>query len=313
MFKSRLAVLWVVPVFLGIYLIWTLIKGRRQGADRSGLEALFPKRKAWKRHVAVVAAVATIASLTLAWAKPFGYVDIPRERATVFLVIDVSLSMEAADVKPTRLKAAQEAAKQFVNELPPGFNVSLITFAALPTTVVQPTTDRGAITRAIDRITLAQSTAIGDAIYAALDGLVLIPPDPDHPDEPPPAAIVLLSDGDSNTGRLSTTAAMDAKTLQVPIFTIAFGTPWGYILDERNRQMPVEVKTEELREIARLSGGKAYTADTLDKLNEVYQGISRSIGYEKIQDEITERFVGAGVLLGIISLLGVMSLAARWP
>jgi len=309
---ERLWGLATVPVLLAFYFIWTLVKHTRASTDRSTLAVLFPKRRAWKRHVAVVAAVASLAALTLAWATPNGYTQVPKDRATVFVVMDVSRSMAATDVAPSRLEAAQEAVSKFVDDLPPGFNVALISFAANPTLLVPPTTDRNAVHQAIDNFKLAASTAIGDAIYNALDSLALIPPDPKHPNDPAPAVIVLLSDGGSNTGRPSASAAEQAKTLQIPVFTIAYGTPGGYIIDQGKRN-PVPVNKDELRTISSVSGGKAYSAESLGQLTEVYSGIARSIGYDQEKTEITERFVGYAVALGAIALLGVMSLAARWP
>jgi len=309
---ERLWALVAVPVLLGVYLVWSLVRRSRVRTDRSSLEVLFPKRKSWKRHVAVIAAIASLASLTLAWATPNGYVDVPKDRATVFLVIDVSLSMQATDVAPSRIQAAEEAAKGFIDELPAGFNVSLISFAATATLLVPPTTDRDLVAAAIDNLKLLQSTAIGEGIYCALDSLVLIPPDPDHPNDPAPAVIVLISDGESNQGRSSATAAADAKTMQVPVFTIAYGTAGGYIMDHGQKN-PVPVNKDELRNIANISGGKAYSADSLSQLKEVYSGISRSVGYVKQESEITEQFVGYAAVFGVIALLGVMSLAARWP
>jgi Ca-activated chloride channel family protein len=308
----RLWGLALVPSLLLLYILWNLMKRTKASKDRSSLELLFPKRRAWKRHIAVVAAIATIGSLTIAWATPNGYVNVPRDRATVFVIVDVSLSMEADDVAPTRIKAAQEAVKDFVDELPPGFNVSLISFAASAVMVVPPTANRDDIYYAVDGLKLRQSTAIGDSIYAALDGIALIPPDPDHPGEKAPVAVVLLSDGESNTGRDSAEAAKVAKEMEVPVFTIAYGTPHGYIMDG-NQRNPVPVNKEELRRIAQISGGKAYTAESMSQLQEVYSGISRSVGYVKEEKEITERFVGYACILGVLSLLGVMSLAARWP
>ena len=309
---ERLWALVAVPVLLGVYLVWNIAKRSKVRSDRSSLEVLFPKRKAWKRHIAVVAAIASLASLTLAWATPNGYVDVPKDRATVFLVVDVSLSMQATDVAPSRLEAAEEAAKGFINELPPGFNVSLISFAATAAMLVPPTTDRDMVAAAIDNLKLLQSTAIGEGIYCALDSLVLIPPDPNHPNDPAPAVIVLISDGESNQGRDSAQAAADSKKMQIPIFTIAYGTANGYIMDHGQKN-PVPVNKEELRNIANISGGKAYSADSLSQLKEVYSGISRSVGYVKQESEITEQFVGYAAIFGVIALLGVMSLAARWP
>ena len=309
---QRLWALVAVPSLLAIYLVWTLLRRTKASTDRSALQILFPKRKAWKRHVAVVAAIASLATLTFAWATPNGYVDVPKDRATVFLVVDVSLSMEATDVSPTRLIAAQQAVNEFIDELPAGFNISLISFAATAIMLVPPTNHKEDVKHAVDSLKLRQSTAIGEGIYAALDAVYLIPPDPNHPNDPAPVVVVLISDGESNSGRDSAVAAQDAKDMQVPIFTIAYGTPNGYIMDG-NQKNPVPVNKEELRRIANISGGKAYTADSSDQLREVYQGISRSVGYEREEKEITEQFVGYAAILGLISLLGVMSLAARWP
>ncbi|MDR0487934.1 MAG: VWA domain-containing protein [Propionibacteriaceae bacterium] len=309
---QRLWALVLVPILLMIYLLWNLMRRSKASRDRSSLELLFPKRKAWKRHVAVVAAIASLATLTVAWAMPNGFVNVPKDRATVFLVVDVSLSMEAEDVYPNRLIAAQRAINEFVDELPSGFNLSLISFAATAITLVRPTTNKDDVKHAVDNLQLRQSTAIGEGIYAALDGVVMIPPDPNHPNELAPVVIVLISDGESNSGRDSAVAAEDAKKMQIPVFTIAYGTPEGFIID-RGQRNQVPVNTEELRRIAQISGGKAYTADSSDRLREVYAGISRSVGYEREEQEITEKFVGYAGILGLISLLGVMSLAARWP
>jgi Ca-activated chloride channel family protein len=309
---ERLWALWALPVLLAVYgfLVWR--KRRRIRRTTSHLDVLFPRRRSWIRHIAVLAAVLSLGSLNLAWAMPNGWVQVPRERATIFLVIDVSRSMAATDVSPDRLTAAQAAAQEFVGTLPDGFNVSLISFAATATLLVPPTLDRDQVNRSIDDLKLAPATAIGEAIYAALDARALIPPDPDHPNEPLPAAIVLLSDGSSTMGRASSGAAEQAGELGLPISTIAFGTLEGTIMD-RGGPQAVPVDTVELARIAKLSGGKAYTAQTLDQLRDVYENISRSVGYDLVEDEITEQFVGYAVILAVIAALGVISLGARWP
>ena len=309
---ERLWALLVVPVLLGVYLTWTVIKHTKVKADRSALEVLFPKRKAWKRHVSVIAAIATLASLGLAWAMPNGYINVPKDRATIFLVMDVSLSMQATDVAPSRLLASEEAAKEFVGELPAGFNVALISFAREATLLVPPTQDRSQVDTAIGNLQLAQSTAIGNGIIAALNAVALIPADADNPLDPNSVAIVLISDGESNWGVDSHQAALQAKQQQIPIFTISYGTANGYIINGGKRE-PVPVNKEELRDVANTSGGKAYQADSLNQLREVYQGISQSVGYVQEKAEITEKFVGVAAVFGVIALLGVMSLAARWP
>jgi Ca-activated chloride channel family protein len=309
---ERLWALWAVPLLLAAYGLLTWRRRRRLRRQATNRNVLFPRRRAWIRHVSVIAAILSLASLTLAWAMPNGWIQVPRERATIFVVIDVSRSMAATDVAPDRLRAAQTAAKEFVGTLPDGFNVSLISFAATATLLVPPSLDRAEVERAIDGLRLAPATAIGDAIYAALDARVLIPPDPDDPDQPLPAAIVLLSDGATTMGRASAPAAEEAAKLGLPVSTIAFGTPYGTI-EDRGIPQPVPVDKDELARVAKLSGGKAYSAESLEQLREVYQNISRSVGYDLVEDEITEQFVGYAVILGVIAVVGVMSLGARWP
>lgn len=314
-YPDRLWFLALIPVLLLVYLL--LIRrtaGRRRAFGLDQLSRLLPRQQAWKRHVAVTLALASLASLTLAFAMPSGEVNVPRERATVCIAIDVSLSMEAEDIEPNRLQAEKIAASQFVDMLPTGFNAALVGFAGYGTMLVPPTTDRGLVKRAIDGLQLRPSTTIGEGIYSCLDALSLAPRDERRPDEPPPGAIVLLSDGASipGLGRPSAQAAADAKAVKAPIYTIAYGTAGGYIMRSGIRE-PVPVDKAELRRIADISGGQAFTAGSAQELRQVYASIATQIGYEKQYREITERFAGAALVLAVLASLAVMSLAARWP
>ena len=307
---QRMWWLLLVPAIAGFYILLSarLVPGRRSRR----LDRLLPQESPWKRHFSVVAALLSLASLIVAYAQPTAYIAVPRERATIVLAIDVSRSMQATDVSPSRITAAKEAAKSFVDMLPGGFNLGIVSFSGTPTTVMPPSTDRGAAKRAIDSLTLGPSTAIGDGIYQALTVLTMAPPDPKHPDDPAPGAVVLLSDGATNVGRDSGPAAQVAGDQGVPIYTIAFGTPGGYVM-ENGRRAPVPVNHAELMNIAKLSGGKKFSAETKQDLSEVYQTIARSIGYDKATVEITYRFAGVSLLFAIIAGVGVISLAARWP
>lgn len=310
---ERLWLLAIVPVLLGLY--WLLLRRRQSRSRRFGIDNLqrvLPRQAAWKRHVAVVAAVLSLASLVVAYAQPKDAVPVPRERATVVLAIDVSRSMEAEDVQPNRLDAAKVAAQGFVELLPRGFNVSLVAFAGSASVIVPPSQDRGLVNRAIDNLQLAPSTAIGEGIYSALDALALVPPDPDHPDDPTPGAIVLLSDGYTNIGRPSAIAARDAGQLGFPIYTIAYGTPNGYVVSNGARQ-PVPVNPAELAAVARNSRGEAFTAGTRNELSRVYANIARSVGYERVDQEVTELYAGIALGFAVLASLAVLSLAARWP
>lgn len=309
---DRLWWLLLIPLIGGIYLYLSSLRPRRRRRSASRLDLVIPRDKAWKRHLAVALALLAIGSLVVAYAKPKDYTEVPRERATVVVAIDVSRSMMAQDVEPNRMQAAQSAAKDFLKLLPPRFNVALVAFAGTSSLIVPPTTDRGAVARAIDNLELAPSTAIGDGIYSSLDALKLVPPDPQEPDSTAPAAIVLLSDGATNTGRPSIQAARDAKKAGVPVYTIAYGTSTGYV-EEKGVRQPVPVNHRELSDVARESGGKKLSAASDSELRDAYSQIARSIGYEKVYVEVTERYAGWALLFGILAALATMSLAARWP
>ncbi len=236
----------------------------------------------------------------------------PRERATVVVTIDVSLSMEAEDVEPNRLEAAKTAAAAFVNSLPPKFNVALVTFAGTATTLVPPSLDRGAVTAAIAALQPQPSTAIGEGIYTSLAALTQVPPDPDDPKAVVPARIVLLSDGKTQVGRPSDQAARAARDQKVPIYTIAYGTADGYI-EVNGRREPVPVDRAELQRVSRISGGEAYTATSAGELKDVYRDIGTSVGTEKVDREVTSRYAGFGLAFAIFAALGMISLGARWP
>lgn len=307
--------LWFLLLIPAIGLLYLLLNGRFRPSParrRSRLDLVIPKDAAWKRHGAVALALASLASLVVAWAMPKAYTNVPRDRATIVIAVDVSRSMIATDVEPNRLAAAQSAAQAFTKQLPDRFNVSLVTFAATTEMVVPPTTDRGAVDRAIQNLEVAPSTAIGDGIYASLDALKLVPPDPQHPKEVAPAAIVLLSDGATNIGKSSLSAAEQARKQNVPVYTIAYGTATGYVMEGGQRQ-PVPVNHAELSAVARASGGKKFSAASKGELEAVYKTIAQSVGYEKVYTEVTDRYAGLALLFAVLASLGVISLGARWP
>ena len=164
----------------------------------------------------------------------------------------------------------------------------------------------------IDRLTLRRATAIGEGIWAGLDTLLMVPPDPKDPKAKTPAVMVVLSDGESMAGRSPYEAARESKKRGVPVHTIAYGTNHGYIYSEGSR-VRVAVNVEQLREIAAEGGGKAYEAPTAEELRKTYADIRRSAGSEKAYREITGTFVGYGLALAMLASLGMISLGARWP
>ncbi|HKH54166.1 MAG TPA: VWA domain-containing protein [Propionibacteriaceae bacterium] len=310
---SRLWLLLLIPALVGLYLLLVQRKrNRNKQVGRTMFDLVIPRDRTWLRHLAVGLSILSLLTLTLAFAKPKDEVSIPRERATIVVTIDVSLSMEATDVKPTRLEAAKAAAKDFVTSLPPKFNVALVSFAGTATTVVPPTLDRGAVTAAIANLRPDRSTAIGEGIFTSLAALAQVPPDPDNPDAVVPARVVLLSDGKTQVGRTSDEAAEAAKEQRVPVYTIAYGTAEGYI-EIGGRQEPVPVDKAELAKVAKISGGEAYTASSAGELKQVYKDIGSSVGKEKVDREVTARYAGFGLGFAILAALGMVSLGARWP
>jgi Ca-activated chloride channel family protein len=301
-----LALLAAVAALVAGYVVAQRRRGRYavRFATLPLLERVVGRGPGWRRHVPAAAfAVATL-GIVLGMARPTMPVEVPRERATVIVAVDTSTSMEATDVTPSRIAAATDAARTFVEELPATFNVGLVTFAGSATLTVPPGAERSPVLDALDRPVLTGGTAIGDAVQSALDAVVSL--DDQAAQEPPPARIVLLSDGANTAGSPLDTAARAAVDAGVPVSTIAYGTPEGTIT-MNGRQQPVPVDAPALADLAAGSGGQAYTAATGDELEEVYRDIGSSIGYRTEEREVTG-WVLAGALLaalgaGITSLL----------
>jgi Ca-activated chloride channel family protein len=276
------------------------------------LEVVVPKQSQWRRHVAVALSLLSLITLTAAFARPKTQVDVPRERATVVLVIDASLSMQATDVKPTRLDAAKAAAIAFVKTLPAQYNISVVSMAGSAAVLVPPTQAHDTVDNAINSIQLQDSTAIGEGIITALRALQQAPKDPQHPDSVAPGAIVLLSDGSNTAGRAPQQAAAAARQAKVPVYTIAYGTENGYV-DLDGKREPVPVDHQEMQDVARTSGGSYFSAASADELKSVYKNIGSEVGYEKADREVTSRFAGYGLAFAVLAALGAISLGARWP
>lgn len=274
------------------------------------LDKVAPKRPGWRRHVTAGVFLLALAALIVAVARPTRDVQVPVERATVVMAIDTSLSMEATDVAPSRLEAAQEAANRFVDLLPPSINLGLVTFNGTAQVAVAPTTDRDAVRRAVDGLELGESTATGDAIFASLDAIESLPDD--GAEEPVPARIVLMSDGTRTVGRSEAEASAAAVDAAVPVSTIAFGTPDGTIeyTDETTPPtiVPVPVDEVSLQNLADATGGSFFTAASEAELSQVFEDIGSSVGYETEPREITPWFVGAALLF----FLAAASLSLAW-
>jgi Ca-activated chloride channel family protein len=272
------------------------------------LGSIVPKRPGWRRHLAFGVVALGLATLIVSLAVPSTEVRVPRERATVVMAVDVSLSMKATDIKPDRFRAMQSAAKQFVDVLPGRINLGLVSFAGTATTLVPPTTDRAQVANAIDHLDLAESTAIGEAIFTSLQAIENFQSTVESGDQrPPPARIVLLSDGTNTVGRPDTQAVDAAKAAGVPVSTIAFGTDYG-TLNLDGETVPVPVDRVKLKEIADDTGGSYSQAATAAELQQVYADLGSQIGYTTEPKDVSYLFVRAGVLLALIGA----SLSLLW-
>lgn len=307
--------LWLLAGVGVLGVLYVAFQGRRRAytvrfTNLALLRVVAPRRPRWRRHVPAMAFLLSIIALVVGFARPTRDEKVPRERATIVMAIDISLSMEATDVAPSRLDAAKAAASSFVDLLPTRFNVGLVAFAGAAQILVVPTKDRIVVKRAIDSLELREGTAIGEAILSCLDAIEAVPSDPGQ--ELPPARIVLMSDGETTTGRPNERGAAAAAEAGVPVSTIAFGTPNGTIVYEGQR-IPVPVNAEALRAIARATGGSFFEAATGDELKKVYADVGSSIGFVTEKREVTVFFIGLGLLFALAAAAGSLIWFARLP
>jgi Ca-activated chloride channel family protein len=315
----------VVVIALTVGYVW--IQRRKQKhvlrfSNMELLESVAPDRPNRLRHLPTALVLVGLLFLTVALAGPTADERVPRNRATVMLVIDVSLSMEATDVEPTRLAAAQEAAKSFADGLTPGINLGLVAFAGTASVLVSPTANREATKSAIDKLQLSERTATGEAIFTSLQSIDTLGAILGGGDAAPPARIVLLSDGKQTVPqnlddpRGGYTAARAAKDKGVPISTISFGTSYGSveIEDEAGvERVPVPVDDPSLREIAALSGGSFFTASSLEDLRDVYDTLEEQIGFEITRGDASRPWLILGVLFIASGLGSALVMRQRLP
>lgn len=311
----------VVPVAITIgYVIALRSKKRRtvRFGNFGVLRSVDTRGKRWFTHLPAVLLILSMLSLTIALAGPQKEQKVPRNRATVMLVVDVSLSMEATDVAPSRLEAAQQAATTFSNNLTQGVNLGLVSYAGTASMLVAPTTDRGPVVRAIDRLRLDERTATGEAIYTATQAITTFTDSLGGPDQAPPARIVLLSDGketvpaDPTEERGAFTAAERAAEAGIPVSTISFGTLYGTV-DIQGRPQPVPVDDASLQTIAELSGGDFFTASSLEELDSVYRTLEEQIGFEWKKADASRPWLIIGSLLAMLAAAGSLLAHRRIP
>lgn len=274
------------------------------------LTLVAPSGPDWRRHVAPALFVLMMGLMIVGAARPADSVRVPRDRATIIVALDVSLSMEAADVQPNRIAAAKEAAQKFVGDLPERFNVGVVAFARSASVVVSPTTDHQAVVTSIGNLTTRAGTAIGEAVFSSIDSVRSF--DQQAVTDPPPAAIVLLSDGDNTSGRSVAEAIEAARGARVPVSTIAYGTQDGTVtIDGREVNVPVNKIT--LQSLSSGTGARAYEAESGNQLREVYEQIGSSLGYRTVSQEIGQWFVVAAIVTGLLVAVASGLLGTRLP
>jgi Ca-activated chloride channel family protein len=307
--------LWLLLAVVALAVAYVLVQRRRSAyavrfTELSLLASVAPRVPAWRRHVPAALLLVALTALTTAVARPEADVQVPRERATVVLAIDVSLSMEAVDVEPDRITAARRSAVQFIDRLPEGFAVGLVSFSGSAAVVVPPTQDHEAVAEAARGLQLGPSTAIGEAVFASLEAVRSVPVQAG--DEPSPARVVLLTDGTNTVGRGVGEAAQAAREQGVPVSTISFGTADG-VVEVEGQLVPVPVDVQAMQTLALDTGGAAFTAESGEELDAVYEDISEQVGTTTERREVTDVVAALALLLALLAGAASLAWGSRLP
>jgi Ca-activated chloride channel homolog len=322
----------LVPAALAAYLLAQRRRSRYtvRFTNLDLLANVVSAKPGWRRHLPPALYLLALAALVVSLARPQALALVPKEQATIVLVMDVSGSMNATDVEPTRLVSSQRAATGFVEQLPEKFRVGIVSFASTAQTLTRPTTDRAAVYEAIGSLHAEGATAMGDGIERALD--VKRPPTPASTGSaarpaPPaqqgggneaPLVVLLLSDGANTQGRTQPMeAADDAKELGVPVFTIALGTERGMVdvPDETGnlRRIPVPPDKLTLQRIADITGARFFAAPSNEDLKDVYRELGSKIGFVKEKQEITVVFAATGLMFLVAGAAMSLVWFSRFP
>jgi Ca-activated chloride channel family protein len=312
--------LWLLAVVAALAVAYVaVLRWRRAATLRFTtvdlLDQIVPRRPHWRRHVVAALQLLGLSAGVVAIARP---ITTTTERIAsegrIMLALDTSLSMDATDVAPDRFAAAQQAATEFVAQVDDAVEVGLVSFSGSVTVELPPTLDRTRVTEAIAALQLDDATAIGDALITSTNVLVELHDESTGEAEEPivPGAIVLLTDGETTFGASTDEGAATAAEAGVPVFTIAFGTAGGVIVDpDSGDTVPVPVKPEPLRAAAETTGGQAYEAATATELADAYERIDSVLG-ETLGEEVevvTERtWIWAAAALATLALAWTLSL-----
>jgi Ca-activated chloride channel family protein len=302
----------VLPLLVALYVLHE--RRRPDYASRFTTLGLLPNlvddSPRWRRHLPLAILLVALAAMVVGVARPHAMLKVKREEATAILVIDTSLSMEADDVKPSRLEAARREARAFLDELPSKYRLAIVGFAGRAYVALPPTNDRDLAVSALRSLHPAEGTSLGDAVALATriagkqrasDG------------SRPPAAILVISDGAQFSGRTSPeAAALRARSAHIPVYSVVLGTNDGVITvplpGGLKAAMRVPPSPDTLRTLSQATGGRFYLAPSAAQLREVYTHLGSRLGSRKESREVTNFFAGGSAAL---LLLGG-GLSALW-
>ena len=335
MTPELLWLLLAVPLAVALY-VYALRRRKKNAVRYASLdivkEAMGPGQRL-KRHLPPAILLLAVAAMLVAIARPTAVITLPSEQRTIILAIDVSLSMRASDVEPSRLAAAQDAAKLFVSQQPPDVRVGVVSFAGTAFLVQSPTHNRDDLIAAIDRLELQRHTAIGSGLVVSLatlfpeagidlESMIFGPAARDKPrgiaiDQPkkphvkefvpvPPgsyasAAIILLSDGRRTTGPDPLDAAKLAADRGVRVYTVGLGSPQGGMASFEGWSIYMRFDEETLKAIADVTRGEYFAASSATELNKVYENLNAKFKLEKKETEVTAIVTAAAALLALIA------------
>lgn len=318
----------LIPLLIAAY-VWAQRRRQKYAVRYASLslvrEAL-GKGPGIRRHIPPVLFLFALAVMIIGLARPEAVIILPKQEGTVILTIDVSGSMLADDVKPTRMEAAKDAARGFVQKQPPGVRIGVVSFTDNAFVVQSPTTDREPVLAAINRLQPQRGTAIGRGLAASLDAIfetnlsssidappnarltpVPVPtPKPLPKGEHAPAIVVLLTDGESNVGPDPVEVAKLATQRGVRVYTIGVGTAEGTILRIQGRSVRTRIDETSLKRIADLTDGDYFNATNENDLRAIYDNLGTQTVLRTEKTEITYLFTGVAIFLSLIA--GVLSL-----
>jgi len=311
-FPMALLALVAVPALIGVYLLHE--RRRRAAGARFARLALLPNMvervPGWRRHLPIAVLLVALAAMIVGVARPHATVTVSKREATVILALDVSRSMSATDVRPTRMQAARTTANAFLAEVPKAFRIGVIAIGSNATVALPPTTDRTLVAAAFRTMRRSEGTALGDAVALAAQ---VGQKQRTSSGEPIPTAVLVISDGANQGSRVSPqTAATRARALHIPIYAVLVGTPNGVVqrtlTGGYREQIRVPASPTTLQEIARASGGEFFTAPTAEQLRDVYKQLGTRLGHKRTSREVSDLFAGGSALLMLMG--GAMS--ALW-